>query len=128
MKRFLLLVTVAFSLLALTAFGPGQSIDSVIGAMRSGNTNELSKHMDANLDLSLPGKTETYSKAQAVIILKDFFNRNGVTGFEIKHKGDNKGNEYCIGMLQTKSGAFRTTVYMKAAGGKQVIKEIRIQQ
>lgn len=127
MKKYLLLLTLAFSIIKLSAFGPGQSIESVIGALRNGNTSELSRYMDGNLDISMPNKTDTYSKAQAVLILKDFFARNGVTGFEVKHKGDNKGNEYCIGMLNTKSGTYRTTVFMKADGGKQLIKEIRFQ-
>ncbi len=127
MKKFLLLITVACSLLALLAFRPGQSIDSVIGALRNGNSSELSRYMEGNLDISMPEKSDTYSKAQAVLILKDFFARNGVTGFEVKHKGDNKGNEYCIGMLNTRSGTYRTTVFMKADGGKQLIKEIRFQ-
>lgn len=127
MKQALLSITLAFSFLALVAFKPALSIDSVISAIRSGNATELAKYMDDNLDLSLPDKTNSYSKAQAVLVLKDFFTRNGVSGFEVKHKGDNGGNQYCIGTLQTKAGAYRTTVFMKAQGGRQLIKEIKFQ-
>lgn len=128
MKQALLAVTIAFTFLTMLAFKPAAlSIDSVISAIRSGNATELVKYMDDNLDLSLPDKTASYSKAQAVLVLKDFFARNGVNGFEIKHKGDNGGNQYCIGMLQTKAGVYRTTVFMKAQDGKQLIKEIKFQ-
>lgn len=127
MKKFVLLITVLTSLLFTLAFRPALSIDNVIGALRNGNTGELSKHMDESVDLSLPDRSDSYSKAQAVLILKDFFSRNGVSGFEVKHKGDNSGNQYCIGTLQTRAGAYRTTVFMKAHAGKQVIKEIKIQ-
>jgi hypothetical protein len=79
------------------------------------------------VEISLPGKSDEYSKAQAVMILKDFFTNNGVTGFEVKHKGENNGNQYCIGTLLTKSGNYRTTVYMKTINGKQLVRELRFQ-
>lgn len=127
MKRALLFITIAFTFITAVAFTPPMSIDSVVGALRTGNSADLAKYMDNNVDLSLPDKSDTYSKAQAVLILKNFFSRNGVTGFEVKHKGDNSGNQYCIGTLQTRSGAYRTTVFMKSDGNRQLIKEIRFQ-
>lgn len=127
MKQLLLLITVAFTFVSASSFKPAQSIDSVIGALRGGNAMELSKYMDENVDISLPDRSDNYSKSQALLILKDFFGRNGVSGFDVKHKGDNSGNQYCIGTLQTKAGAYRTTVFMKSQEGKQLIKEIKFQ-
>lgn len=118
-------LTGALFLFVLTAFTPARNIDNVINALRTGNSGVLGQYIEENVDIALPDKTESYSKAQAVMILKDFFSRNGVTGFEVKHKGNNSGNEFCIGMLQTRSGTYRTTVFMKAKGGRQIIKEIR---
>lgn len=125
MKRILPLILLAAVLLPALAFRPAASIDNVISALRSGNATELSRFMDENLDLELPDRSDNYSKSQAVLILKDFFTRNGVNGFEVKHKGDKSGNQYCIGFLQTKAGTYRTTIFMKAQGGKQLIKEIK---
>lgn len=125
MKRILLLITLAFSLTGLLAFRSYLSIDSVIVALRTGNAAELGKYMDDNVDLSLPDRSDNYSRAQAVLVLKDFFSRNGVSGFEVKHKGANGGNQFCIGQLSTKAGEYRTTVFMKAEGGKHVINEIK---
>jgi hypothetical protein len=61
------------------------------------------------------------------MILQDFFSNNGVRNFELKHKGDNSGNQFCIGTLQTKSGAYRTTVFMVSKNGRQLVREIRFQ-
>lgn len=114
-------------LILLSAFTQSSDIDGVIGALRSGNAEELSKFFDENVELTLPDKSDNYSKAQAMLILRDFFNNNNVKNFDVKHKGDNGGGEFCIGTLQTKSGNFRTTVFMKLKGGKQVVKQIRFQ-
>ena len=103
------------------------TIDYVIGALRSGNSTELSKYFDDNVELTLPDKSDNYSKAQAQLIVKDFFDNNGVKGFDLKHKGDSPGGHFCIGTLQTNSGNFRTNVFMKEKSGKEVVKEIRFQ-
>jgi len=104
------------------------SIDDVIGALRSGNSKELSKYFDDNVELTLPDKSDIYSKAQAQLIVRDFFSNNGVKNFDLKHKGDSPGGHFCIGTLQTDNGNFRTNVYMRVNNGKELVKEIRFQK
>ncbi|MEP7373469.1 MAG: DUF4783 domain-containing protein [Chitinophagaceae bacterium] len=114
-------------LIVFSSFAQSDNIDGVIGALRSGNAAELAKYFDDNVELTLPVKSDSYSKAQAQVIIKDFFSNNGVKNFELKHKGDSPGGHYCIGTLQTKSGNFRAHVFMKTKGNKEVLKEIRFQ-
>ena len=110
-----------------SAFKPISGIDDVIGALRTGNASAVGKYIDENVELTLPDKTDNYSKAQAIMILKDFFANNSVLGFEAKHKGDNNGSQFCIGTLRTKSGDYRTTVFMKTKNSKQSVKEIKFE-
>ena len=116
----------AASMIMMSSFAQPSTIDEVIGALRSGDADGLSKYFDDNVEVALPVKSDTYSKAQAQVILKDFFDNNAVKGFELKHKGDSPGGHYCIGTLQTKSGNFRAHVFMKTKGNKEVVKEIRL--
>ncbi len=53
---------------------------------------------------------------------------NGVQRFDVIHKGENAGSQYCIGTLVTRAGPYRTTIYMKQRGDKQVIQEIRLEK
>lgn len=124
MKSLLTSILVVATVM-MSSFTQPSTIDDVIGAIRTGDADELSKYFDDNVELTLPVKSDSYSKAQAQIILKDFFGNNGVKGFELKHKGDSPGGHYCIGTLQTRSGSFRAHVFMKAKGSKEVVKEIR---
>jgi hypothetical protein len=114
-------------LVAGYAFRPISGIDDVVNALRSGNASEVGKYIEDNVELSLPDKSDNYSKAQAIVILRDFFAQNNVTGFEVKHTGDNSGNQFCIGTLRTKSGDYRATVFMKTKNGRQSLKEIKFQ-
>lgn len=115
------------SALTFSSFAQKGPIDELVSALRSGNAAEVAKYFDDNVEITLPSKNESYSKAQAQVILRDFFSNNDVKGFELKHKGDSPGGHYFIGTLQTKSGSFRTHVFMKAKGNREVIKELRFQ-
>jgi len=103
------------------------NIEGVISALKSGSSAELSKYFDESVELTLPDKSDNFSKAQAQQIVRDFFANNGVKGFELKHKGDGPTGHYCVGTLQTNSGNFRTNVFMKVKNNKEVVKEIRFQ-
>ena len=115
------------SAILLSSYTLQIGIDEVIGALRSGNAGELAKYFDENVELTLPDKSDNYSKAQALVIVKDFFGNNEVKGFDLKHKGESPGGHFAIGTLQTKVGNFRTNVFMKTKGNKEVVTLIRFQ-
>jgi len=118
-----------FALLAITlilvSFKPSYSIDEVVSAIRTGNSAELSKYFDNRVDIALPDKSDTYSKAQAEMIVRDFFSNKGVTGFEVKHKGENGGAQFCVGVLKTRNAEYRTHLFMRQRGDRQLLQEIR---
>ena len=124
MKHFLVLTILAC---VFSSFTAKTGIDEVIAAMRSGNSALVAKYFDNMVDMSLPDKTNSYSKSQAELLLKDFFTNNPVKNFEIIHKGENAGSQFCIGTLITKNGSFRTTVFMKQKGDGQVLQELRFE-
>ncbi|MDR3717044.1 MAG: DUF4783 domain-containing protein [Puia sp.] len=126
MKNLLGLAMLTLSLV-LVSFKPLFDIDEVAVALRSGNAGELSRYLDNRVDITLPEKTDSYSKSQAEMIIRDFFVTNGVKNFQVKHKGENSGSQYCIGLLQTRNGDYRTTLFMKQKGDKQLLQELRFQ-
>lgn len=128
MKGILGLAVLVCSLV-LVSFRPLYTLDDITGAIRIGNANELSRYLDSRVDISLPDKSDTYSKIQAEMIIRDFFTTNGVQNFLIKHRGpaNGGGSEFCVGVLQTRNGDFRTTLFVKQKGDKQLLQELRFQ-
>lgn len=127
MKIFISTLAVFLSMMMVSFTTQSANLDEVIGALKDGKAGEMGKYMDENVEITLPDKSNSYSKAQAVLVLKDFFDNNEVKSFEVKHKGDQNGGQFCVGTLQTKSGSYRTTIFMKTIGGKDYIKTIRFQ-
>lgn len=124
MKHFFTLLT---SLVILSSFTLNLSIDEVVAGLKNGDAAQIARHFDNTVEITMPDKSNNYSKNQAEIVLKDFFTTNGVKGFEVLHKGENSGSQYCIGTLVTKNGSYRTTVFMKQKGDKQLLQEIRFE-
>ena len=124
MKRFF---TFLFLSLILTSFTRLIGIEEVVASLKSGNASQIARYFDNTVEIALPEKTNSYSKSQAEIILKDFFNNNSVKNFKVLHKGDNAGSQFCIGTLITKTSAYRTTILMKQKGDRQVLQEIRFE-
>ncbi|MEN9570782.1 MAG: hypothetical protein RL172_2013 [Bacteroidota bacterium] len=121
------LFTFAIVSILLSSFTLLLSIDEVVNAMRSGNATQVARFFDNTVEISMPDKSSSFSKTQAEIVLKDFFANNPVKGFEVIHKGQNAGSQYCIGTLSTKNGSYRTTIYMKQKGEIQVLQELRFE-
>lgn len=124
MKKFF---TILFASIALVSFRSSTGIEDVIAALKAGNAAQIANFFDNTVDITLPQKSNSYSKSQAEVILRDFFNNNPVKSFQVIHKGDNAGSEYCIGKLVTKNGTYRTTIFMKQRGDKQYLQELRLE-
>lgn len=124
MKQLLPLLLAACLLSATTPF---VSIDEVVNGMRTGNAAQIARYFDNTVEITMPEKGSSFSKSQAEIVLKDFFANNPVKSFEIIHKGENAGSQYCIGTLVTKNGSFRTTIFMKQKGNAQLLQELRFE-
>lgn len=124
MKQFF---SIAFAAIVLSSFTITISIDEVVTAMKAGNAAQVAKFFDNTVEITMPDKGNSFSKTQAEIVLKDFFINNPVKGFDVIHKGQNAGGQYCIGTLLTKNGSFRTTIFMKQKGDVQVLQELRFE-
>ncbi len=103
-------------------------MDDVVMALKSGNSSQLSKYFDNRVDITLPAKTDNYSRTQAEMVIRDFFNNNDVKNFELKHKSEKAGSNYCVGTLRTRGGNYRTTLFMKQKGDRQYLQDLSFQK
>jgi len=125
MKNFLFVILLAPSLAMVNA--DDFTLSAITKAISDGNADALGQYFDANVEVAVMDKEQTYSKAEAVKVVKDFFAINKPSKFSQVHQGTSKGqdSEYCIGNLTASTGTFRVYIYMKVTGGKTTIQELR---
>ncbi len=126
MKRLLLSIVFIAS---ISFFVFADIFSDINSSMKDGNFKLIASYFNTSIELNIPGADGLFSKAQAELLMKDFFTRNTPRKFVIKHNGDSQdGSKYFIGILETGSGNFRTYYYVKNNNGNYLIKELRIER
>lgn len=102
--------------------------DDVAAAIRTGDAHKVAGYFADNVDLKVLEQENIYSKAQAELILDDFFVKHPVKGFTIVHKSVPKNDsQFAIGTLETTNGKYRVHYLMKTIIGKTSVTQFRIE-
>jgi len=130
-KIFLILAGLAFSLssLQMQAEPPLAGVlESVAAAIRSGNSRELAKYFSSSVEVSLTEKDGSFSKAQAEMVMKDFFAKNPPVSFTVNQQGSSTGgSQFMIGSYKCGSKVFRTYLLFKPVNGQLFIQQIEFE-
>jgi hypothetical protein len=103
-------------------------VNQLTGLLKTSNSREISKHFASTVELIILNEEDVYSKVQAEIILKDFFNKHEPRSAEVIHRLDSNPNyKFAVIELDTANGKFRTTISLKDTGGRFLITEMRIE-
>ena len=124
-SRFLVLVLSLGFLTGFEAFSQATVIEQVKDAIKAGSSKELSKYLNQSVDVTIDGKPENYSKAQAEFVLRDFFKAHAPSEFNIIHQGSSKGGQpFAIGQYKSGGDTYRVWMKIKTVGKDQLIQEI----
>ncbi len=94
-------------------------------AVKAGNASELIKYFNPSVDLNLEGEVNTYSKAQAEFVLRDFFKKHSPTDFNIVHTGASKGGlQFAIGKYQSGSDSYTVLMRVREVEKANLIHEM----
>lgn len=105
-----------FFILTLLVSNPPQdeTVKDIGIAMKAGSSKELIKFCNNTVEIKIDGESSNYSKAQAEVILRNFFTKNPPKNFTYIHKGaSSEGLKYTIGQYTHEDGAFRVVMLIK---------------
>ena len=126
MKNLIGFAIVLLTIVSTRAAAP-EIFDEISAAIKSGDVKALSKNFNSSIDLTIGSSENTYSKAQAEQVLRDFFVSNKPSSFTLIHQGLSKeGAKYAIGTLTTAQGKnYRVYLYVKQVGNSYLVNELR---
>ncbi|MBL0308726.1 MAG: DUF4783 domain-containing protein [Bacteroidetes bacterium] len=100
-----------------------------MNSFKSGDASALASNFDSYVEITIKSSGNSYSKNQAEMVMRDFFNTNSPKSFALVHQGTSpEGAKYFIANMSASTGIYRTYVYAKTMAGKLAIQEIRIDQ
>lgn len=102
--------------------------ENIAAAIRAGNSNELAKYFNSTVEVLLPGSDGVFSKAQAEMIVKDFFARSAPVSFVVNQKGNSAGGaQYIIGTYKSKNATLNVYILLKPVSDLLMIQQIHFE-
>ncbi len=124
-KKYLTAFLIWIALVVASSAQTNAVIEQVREAIKTGSAKELAKHLNTTVDVTLDGKPNTYSKAQAEFVLRDFFKANPPNEFSIIHQGSSKGGQpFAIGQYKTGNTTYRVWMKIRVSGNQSFVQEI----
>ena len=124
LKKILLLSSFVFITFQLNAQIP----DGIIQGFKKGDAAALAGFFNQNIQMTILENEDVFSKAQAQQIVLNFFSKNKVAEFNIKHQGGKDDARFAVGDLKAAGGNFRVVIFYKKAGDKTFIHHLRIEK
>ena len=119
------LIITVLSLQAFGAMAQNDAISLIKETIKAGSSKELSKYLYQTVDVTIDGKVESYSKAQAEFVFRDFFKQHPPSEFGIIHQGSSKGGQpFAIGQYTSGNDVYRVFMKIKATDKEQLLQEI----
>lgn len=127
-KYILLFFTMFLSLTLVRADLP-QTSDNISVAIRTANSRQLAGYFGNMVELVIPGKEGTYSKAQAEMLMKDFFSNHPPSSFMINQKGSSAGgSQFMIGTYKSGKNTYKTYILLKQANNQMAIQQVQFEE
>jgi hypothetical protein len=128
-KAYTLILLVCFASLLVAQNTARAQFDTIEKCMKTGDATALSEHFSEAIECDLLGEEGIYSKAQATMVTKRFFEKYLPKSFAFKHSSDKQTIKYAIGTLHTLSGEkMRVTIFIKEEDAALKIQQLRIER
>ncbi len=103
-------------------------LKEISNAIRTGNSKELSKHFNSMVELTLPSIEGSYSKMQAEMILKAFFEQNPPKTFSVEYVAvSTRTVKTVIGQYENANAKYSIYFLLKSVDGQPRIQKLQFE-
>ncbi|MCF6242967.1 MAG: DUF4783 domain-containing protein [Bacteroidales bacterium] len=93
-----------------------------------GNSEKLASYFGKNIDLMLLDKGDVYSKAQAELIIKNFFSNNKPQSFTLESESFDENINYAVALLKAGKRNFRIFIAYRKNHKKTTVSQLVISE
>jgi uncharacterized protein DUF4783 len=130
LKKLLLLVSFMFVFSGVHAqyTSTKTPLEDMVNAIKNDRVTDLFKYFDNFVPLTINNAQSVYSRNQAEVVLKDFFDKNIAKEFDVTDNGSpDNTSKFIIGSLTT-TNSFKYNVYIliKLKDGNYILQDFRL--
>jgi hypothetical protein len=124
-RYIILAVFIASALVSIDSIAQTDVVNEVKETIKAGSAKELANYLNPTIDVTIENTVQTYSKAQAEFVFRDFFKQHPASEFNIIHQGSSKGGQpFAIGQYKSGTDTYRVFMKIKTVSNKQLVHEI----
>lgn len=94
--------------------------EAIKNAINCGNTIEIAKYFQPNVEVDILGDENNGNKERAEKIISNFFSQHPVSKFTIVYEGGKDTSQYSVGKLITSKGVFRVSILLEGENIQQI--------
>lgn len=108
-------------------YSSSAEVDKITEYFKKGDAENVASYFSSSIQLTTPGKDGVYSKSQAKIILKQFFDNHTPSNASVVSEGKNEnGAHFAVINLVTNKGNFKVDLFLRKSGNTLKIQELKI--
>jgi hypothetical protein len=102
--------------------------ENIAAAIKAGNSKELANYFGPTVEIILPGSEGAFSKAQAEMIMKNFFAKSAPVSFVVNQKGNSAGGaQFIIGTYKNKNEILNVYILLKPVSNQLLIQQMHFE-
>jgi Domain of unknown function (DUF4783) len=99
----------------------------VINAIKDNHVSEMMKYFDARVPVTIDNNQAVYSRNQAEVVLRDFFERNNPRDIVVKENGaTNDNSKFAICTFSCANGSYNVYILLRLKDKHYKLQEIRL--
>lgn len=128
MKEFL--ICILFFIISTSNLAHAQAVvENVVKAVNNSDASLMSKAFSSSIDINIDNNQAIYSKTQAEVVIKKFFEANTIKSFETKYisQQDDRSFLYIVGTLITEKSNYLVLLNFKHTNNTYYLVEIKFE-
>jgi hypothetical protein len=103
-------------------------IEDMVNAVENAHVTDMVKYFDSYVNITINNLPAIYSRNQAEIVMRDFFEKNPPKTFDVTDNGSPDNNsKFIIAILTTSTGIkYNTYILMKMKDGAFMLQQMSI--
>lgn len=126
-KKIILLVNFTLAIFTVQAQNNSSPIEDVVNALKNDRIADLVKYFDNFVPITINNAQSVYSRNQAEIVLRDFFEKNNPHDFTVMDNGSpDNTSKFVIGYFVTPSGLKYNVYIQLRLKGNYILQDLKL--
>ncbi len=128
LRKLLLLISCTFVFVRAEAQYNRMPLEDMVNAIKSNRVSDMTKYFDNFVPVTINNNQTIYSRNQAEVVLRDFFDKNTPRDFNTQYNGSpDNTSKFLIGYFDaTNCSKFNVYILIRLKDGNYIVQDFKL--